>query len=1125
VALAIAALLAACTQDQTGQRGLTRPQDGHSASIIPGTHEWPLNDAFPDTVNGAVWNPSEAFQTGTGNLDPFLQIQDAPNEEGFNTNASGVLDDGNSANFNHALSLNHIPVIIKNGVSYRELILDANEANSVPSAQFSIDKFNVWLCNDATAPAYDDRTDFENNASKCALVYGLTHSGQPDTLLASDASSRGSGNQFDYQILIPDAAFLAAAVSVNVNANTDCGYNGNTSPSCGTYIVVDTKMGYKGGDWVTGSTFEELSTVVRPWVTVTKTATPSFTRRYNWQIQKSVNPTDIYLFDGQSQQATWTITVTPGTPPFTDSNQQLTGSVTISNTSGDPVTIDAITDQLSDGLGSVTLTCPNGTGPLTLANNATYVCTYTKTFATTPTGAHSNTATVTIDAGAGLDPSVFTGSQQFNFANATPTEIDKNPPVYDNYNGGGETLLGNASGSPFTYNKTYTCGSTHDESNVARVDLTGVTDPTATATEHLHCLTLTVTKTAATAKTRTYQWQISKTASPTSWTLFDGDAGTTKYTITVQPAATPFIDSGNQVSGSITIHNPNGVSVYIQSVSDVISGANPPSVTPNCGVAFPYTLTTGADLICSYSANLPDGAIRTNTATAVAKPTPAGTNKSFSSSAVSVDPTQATLTEVNKTVHVTDNFDGGGAVAQGTVTAPNTQTFNPTHQFSCPTGKASYTNVATITETSQTANATVTVTCRQYTVTKTAATTWRRSWTWGVTKTINPTSTDLTLDLNQSYIVNYTVAYTQNAPTDDLFRAGGTVTVTNPTGPAAGNTTNLTINSVSDLITAAGLSDVPVTLDCGAGAFPRTITPGNTLSCTYSNVTLSSKVARTNTATAVQQNHTFDFQLVATNSGTTSHSGTAAVTFAASPTTAVDQCVNVSDSNPGTTVANGPWCANKTFTYSKTLQYTTCGVFTVPNTASFTTTAGTAGTGTNTATPLTNSASVTINVTVACPQGCTLTQGYWKTHNVSFKGGAPPDDNWNNIVTQKELTGFFTTWTPSFATLGPNTATDFTWFNVFWTAPKGNAYYQLAHQYMAAKLNYLNNAGQIPSVTSAIASAETFFATAGNTAANWQNGSTTKNTLLGWASTLGSYNEGTIGPGHCSEDNTTSIAP
>lgn len=1114
-ALAVA-VLAACTSDQAGKPTLTKPGDRPSL-VVTGPNEIDLIDGLASTPvtsstgNTALWNQAGSFKVGTGVLNPFLSVQAAGDEEGFNTDGNFNYDQTRSQ-FTNALPLNHVPVIhLKNGGgAYREFIFDANEANSTPDAQFSIDQWNLWLCNDAAAATFDTRSQFEGgDGGKCIKVYDLNGK----TLLATDANSLGSGGDFDYQILVPDAAFQAAIASVSVSSA--CDYNGGDAAPCGAYLILDVKMGFKGGDWVTGSTFEEFSTLKRPWVAVTKTATPSFTRRYNWTVQKTVNPTDIYLFDGQSQQATWTVTVSPGTPAFTDSNQQLTGTVTISNTSGSTVSILSITDQLSGGLGSVSLTCPSGTGPISLANNTTYVCTYTKALATTPVGAQSNTATVSIDAGSDVDPSTFTGTAQFNFANATPTEIDKNPPVYDAYNGAAETLLGNASTGTFTFNKTYTCNADNGSfSNTARVDLTGVTDPTASATLNVHCLSLTVTKTAVTSNTRTYQWQISKSATPTSWTLFNGDAGTTNYTVTVQPASTPFVDSNNHVQGSITVHNPNSVSVYIQSVSDVISGAGAPAVSPSCPVSFPYTLTAGSDLVCTYSANLPDGSTRTNTATAVAKPTPSGTNKSFTGTA-SVDFTNATLNEVNKTVHVTDNFNSTGAVALGTVTNPNTGTFHPTHTFTCNADAGSFTNVATITETNQTANATVTVACRALTVTKTATTTWRRSWTWGVTKTINPTSTNLTLDLNQSYIVGYTVTYTQNAPTDDQFRASGQVTITNPAsgGPAA--TTTATINSLSDVITGP----IAASLTCPV-TFPTTLAAGSNIVCTYSNVALPDKTTRTNTATATRQEHSFNSTLTPTNTGTIDYQGTASVTFASSPTFAVDQCVNVADTNAGTSVS-GSSCATKTFTYNKTLQYNTCGNFTVPNTASFTTTPGTAGTSTNTATPLTGSASVTINVTVPCPQGCTLTLGYWKTHNASFKGGAPLDDNWNNLPL-KEQTGFFTTWSPSYPLAGPNTSTDFTWFNVFWTSPKGNAYYNLSQQYMAAKLNYLNNAGQVSSVTAAIAAAEDFFSHAGDTPAGWEAlGYKTKSDLITWAGILGSYNEGTIGPGHCSEDNTS----
>jgi hypothetical protein len=1117
-ALAVA-FLAACTSDQAGKPTITKPGDRPSAvatlpneiDLIDGLASTPVTSSTGAT---ALWNQAGNFKVGTGVLNPFLSIQNDPNEEGFNTDASPLPLNDTRSNFTNALPLNHVPVIhLKNGGgAYREFIFDANESNSTPDAQFSIDQWNLWLCNDANAATFSARTDFTGgDGGKCIEIYDLNGK----TLLATDANSLGSGGDFDYQILVPDAAFQAAIAAVQVSSA--CDYNGGDSSPCGAYLILDTKMGFKGGDWTTGATFEEFSTLRRPWVAVTKTATPSFTRKYNWQIAKSVNPTDIYLFDGQSSSATFTINVTPGDPAFTDSNQQLTGTVTISNTSGSTVSILSITDQLSNSLGSVTLDCPNGTGPVSLADKSTYICTYTKTLASTPTGPQSNTATVSIDAGADVDPSTFTGTAQFNFATATPTEVDKNPNVYDNYNGAGETLLGTASTGTFTYTKNYTCNAAAGSyTNVARVDITNPpADPTATATTNVHCLSLTVTKTAVTSNTRTYQWTINKSATPTSWTLFNGDAGTTNYTVTVAPAATPFIDSNNHVSGSITVHNPNSVSVYIQSVSDVISGAGAPAVSPSCGVSFPYTLTAGSDLVCTYAANLPDGTTRTNTATASAKPTPTGTAKNFTGTA-SVDFSTATLNEVNKTVNVTDSFNGGTASVLGSVTNPATGTFHPTHTFTCNADAGTFPNTATITETGQTASASVTVTCRALTVTKTATTTWRRSWTWGVTKTINPTSTNLTLDLNQQYIVGYTVTYTQNSPTDDLFRASGTVTVTNPAGggaPAA--TTTATINSLADVITGP----IGATLSCGV-TFPTTLAAGSSINCTYTNVTLPDKTTRTNTATATRQEHSFSSTLAPTNTGTIDYSGTASVTFASSPTTAVDQCVNVADTNPGTTVTGGT-CANKTFTYNKTLQYATCGNFTVPNTASFTTTAGTAGTGSNTATPLTGSASVTINVTVPCPQGCTLTLGYWKTHNASFKGGAPLDDNWNNLPL-KEQTGFFTTWSPSYPLAGPNTATDFTWFNVFWTAPKGNAYYNLSQQYMAAKLNYLNNAGQVASVTAAIAAAEDFFSHAGDTPAGWATlGYKTKSDLIGWAGTLGSYNEGTIGPGHCSEDNTS----
>jgi hypothetical protein len=68
------------------------------------------------------------------------------------------------------------------------------------------------------------------------------------------------------------------------------------------------------------------------------------------------------------------------------------------------------------------------------------------------------------------------------------------------------------------------------------------------------------------------------------------------------------------VTGTITVANDAPIDAVITGVADVISPDIAASV--DCGVAFPYALASGATLECSYDADLPDGAERTNTATA-----------------------------------------------------------------------------------------------------------------------------------------------------------------------------------------------------------------------------------------------------------------------------------------------------------------------------------------------------------------------------------------------------------------------------------------------------------------------------------------------------------------------------
>lgn len=577
---------------------------------------------------------------------------------------------------------------------------------------------------------------------------------------------------------------------------------------------------------------------------------------------------------------------------------------------------------------------------------------------------------------------------------------------------------------------------------------------------------VTVSKTAQTTFTRTFNWTIAKSVSPASWDLFSGDSGTSGYTVEVTKSAP--VDSDWAVSGTITISNPSGQTVLITSVSDVITGGITPTL--NCGVTFPFSLANGSTLSCSYSASLPNGDARTNTATAELSD-----GGAFMATAPVTFGTPTTV--VNDTVHVTDTNGGSWAFSDsGSVSYDRT--------FSCDGDDGTHDNTATITETGQSASASVTVNCYSLEVSKTAETSFTRTYEWTIQKSSSdPNGQLLVLNPGQTY-VDYPYAVSVDATfTDSDWAVSGTISVHNPAPVAA------TLTGVSDSISGIGAASV----DCGV-TFPYSLAAGGTLSCTYSSA-LPDATSRTNTATATLQNHSYASDGTPTATGTTDFSGSAAVDFSSATLTEIDKSITVSDTFAGTlgTATYGVDSLPKTFTYKRTFGPFTseqCGEHDFPNTATFTTND----------TETTGESSWNVHVTVPCPGGCTLTQGYWKTHSV-FGPAKPADPTWG-LLPNGASTLFFTSGQ--------------TWYQVFWTSPKGgNAYYILAHQYMAAKLNILAGAASTSQVDAAIAWAETFFNTYSPTSSLSKS---VRQQAIDTAGILGSYNEGSIGPGHCSED-------
>lgn len=298
-------------------------------------------------------------------------------------------------------------------------------------------------------------------------------------------------------------------------------------------------------------------------------------------------------------------------------------------------------------------------------------------------------------------------------------------------------------------------------------------------------------------------------------------------------------------------------------------------------------------------------------------------------------------------------------------------------------------------------------------VTKTASTSFTRSWDWTITKS-SETST-LNLSQGQSYEVSYDV--TLGATSADTNHAvTGTITITNPAPSGAAN--GAIITGVTDVVSPG----IAATVNCGV-TFPYTLAPSGTLACTYS-AALPDGTERTNTAPAS----------VDLNSRIKGGSGTAAVSFANATITKVDECVTVSDDkNPA---LNETVCVND---LPKNISYIidvgravsgNCGESTFVNTA--------------TAVEQTSGREVndghTVVVTVNCDNACSLTPGYWKNHADASRKQF--DDTWNLL--------------PS----GPNTrsCSGKTYLEALRTSPGGNAYWILAHAYIAAELNGLNGA-------------------------------------------------------------------
>ncbi len=398
---------------------------------------------------------------------------------------------------------------------------------------------------------------------------------------------------------------------------------------------------------------------------VSKKAVASFTS----SIAKSVDKTEIDTTSGGSATFNYSVKVT-------ESGWKVSGNIAVTN----PNDWEAITANLSDALTDTGGTCVinGGTTSVTVAQSSSSSIPYSCTFASAPGAASgSNTVIATWDAVAANTPesSASSGAVSYAFGSLTVT---------DSFKGALGTITAPAASTTYTYSRTITAPSGSCSTIPNKAAITETSQSSSQSVKVCGGSDLTVSKTA----TPTFTSTINKTgpASPVE----KGGSSALNYNITVA-------ESGWNVAGTITLTNPNDWESITANVTDSLC-----SVPGSTGVV----VAASSSQNLSYSCNLTSSQVLaaasgTNMATA----SWSGANTPSLSASASKGYKFTTLT-------ITDAFNGANpAKTLGTV-APGTasKTFTDSYTVMVTGGTCvPYPNIATISETGQTSNKTVTV--------------------------------------------------------------------------------------------------------------------------------------------------------------------------------------------------------------------------------------------------------------------------------------------------------------------------------------------------------------------------------------------------------------------------------
>ncbi|MFL4476393.1 LPXTG cell wall anchor domain-containing protein, partial [Paeniglutamicibacter sp. MACA_103] len=535
---------------------------------------------------------------------------------------------------------------------------------------------------------------------------------------------------------------------------------------------------------------------------VSKTANASFDRLYKWNAAKDVDRTEQTIAPDGSAVFNYTVKAVPN--GFEDFDESLHGKITLTNP-----------NQFADGAIAATVTDTVDIAGVSCEIQATDSAPNKEGFQVlVPAGADGNPGSVVLDYECTGVPATYTGTntvdvtwkdatyaQQTATASAEvnyvlDTEYDKNVLVFDDkvVETDYPELLGTATWNKekdpteFTYDLSFPGipGTCDDHTNTAIVTEDGWNQATldSASKQVTVCVeeNLEVTKDVTATFDRDYDWKIEKDVDKTSFNV-DGD-GNVVANYTVTATQNGHTDSGWNLGGKITVHNPNDFGSITANVQDTLDLEG-----ISCTVVDgqDMEISAGDTVELSYTCDVAAGVdeadytgVITNTATAAW-----GEGRSASSDAVVVDFTIDQATDASVDVFDDKTNPDAEPVKLGTATLGGENVFAYQQELAGTAGKCTtFTNTAVVKEAAgsdgdNTASVAVEVCVEKgLTVVKTVDAGYTRDYDWDLEKKVDQAK--FTVDGNAKAAANYTVTATQAGHEDQDWTMSGSIDVFNP---------------------------------------------------------------------------------------------------------------------------------------------------------------------------------------------------------------------------------------------------------------------------------------------------------------------------------------------------------